>query len=210
MILVIDNYDSFTYNLVQYIGELGYEVIVKRNDEITCEEVSALNPEKIVISPGPCTPLEAGISVEIIKTIEKPILGVCLGHQAIGVAFGGEIIKANEPIHGKLSLINHIEKGVFKDVDNPYSVVRYHSLIVNPENLPDELEITATLVEDENMIMGLSHKTKPIVGVQFHPESIDTKFGKKLINNLNTTEWRTARDRTSQEIFNFFQDMNTN
>ena len=159
MILVIDNYDSFTYNLVQYIGELGYEVIVKRNDEITCEEVSALNPEKIVISPGPCTPLEAGISVEIIKTIEKPILGVCLGHQAIGVAFGGEIIKANEPIHGKLSLINHIEKGVFKDVDNPYSVVRYHSLIVNPENFPDELEITATLAEDENMIMGLSHKT---------------------------------------------------
>ena len=184
MILVIDNYDSFTYNLVQYIGELGYEVLVKRNDEITCEEASALNPEKIVISPGPCTPLEAGISVEIIKAIEKPILGVCLGHQAIGLAFGGEIIKANEPIHGKLSLINHSEKGVFKDIDNPYNVVRYHSLIVNPENLPDELEITATLVEDENMIMGLSHKTKPIVGVQFHPESIDTKFGKKLINNF--------------------------
>jgi len=184
MILVIDNYDSFTYNLVQYIGELGYEVIVKRNDEITCEEASALNPEKIVISPGPCTPLEAGISVEIIKAIEKPILGVCLGHQAIGLAFGGEIIKANEPIHGKLSLINHSEKGVFKDIDNPYNVVRYHSLIVNPENLPDELEITATLIEDENMIMGLSHKTKPIFGVQFHPESIDTKFGKKLINNF--------------------------
>ena len=184
MILVIDNYDSFTYNLVQYIGELGYEVIVKRNDEITCEEVNALNPEKIVISPGPCTPLEAGISVEIIKTIEKPILGVCLGHQAIGAAFGGEIIKANEPIHGKVSLINHIEKGVFKDIENPYNVVRYHSLIVNPENLPDELEITATLVEDENMIMGLTHKTKPIVGVQFHPESIDTKFGKTLINNF--------------------------
>ena len=184
MILVIDNYDSFTYNLVQYIGELGYEVIVKRNDEITCEEANALNPEKIVISPGPCTPLEAGISVEIIKTIKKPILGVCLGHQAIGVAFGGEIIKANEPIHGKLSLINHSEKGVFKGIDNPYSVVRYHSLIVNPENLPDELEITATLVEDENMIMGLTHKTKPIVGVQFHPESIDTKFGKTLINNF--------------------------
>ena len=184
MILVIDNYDSFTYNLVQYIGELGYEVIVKRNDEIPCEEASALNPQKIVISPGPCTPLEAGISVEIIKAIEKPILGVCLGHQAIGVAFGGEIIKANEPIHGKLSLINHIEKGVFKDIENPYNVVRYHSLIVNPENLPDELEITATLVEDKNMIMGLSHKTKPIVGVQFHPESIDTKFGKTLINNF--------------------------
>ena len=184
MILVIDNYDSFTYNLVQYIGELGYEVVVKRNDEITCEEANALNPEKIVISPGPCTPLEAGISVEIIKKIEKPILGVCLGHQAIGVAFGGEIIKANEPIHGKLSLINHSEKGVFKDINNPYSVVRYHSLIVNPENLPHELEITATLVEDENMIMGLSHKTKPIVGVQFHPESIDTKIGKKLINNF--------------------------
>ena len=184
MILVIDNYDSFTYNLVQYIGELGYEVVVKRNDEITCEEVKKLNPEKIVISPGPCTPLEAGISVEIIKTIEKPIFGVCLGHQAIGVAFGGEVIKANEPIHGKLSLINHSENGVFKDIENPYSVVRYHSLIVNPENLSDELEITATLVEDENMIMGLSHKTKPIVGVQFHPESIDTKFGKKLISNF--------------------------
>ena len=184
MILVIDNYDSFTYNLVQYIGELEYEVVVKRNDEITCEEVKKLNPEKIVISPGPCTPLEAGISVEIIKTIEKPIFGVCLGHQAIGVAFGGEVIKANEPIHGKLSLINHRESGVFKDIENPYNVVRYHSLIVNPENLSDELEITATLVEDENMIMGLSHKTKPIVGVQFHPESIDTKFGKKLINNF--------------------------
>lgn len=184
MILVIDNYDSFTYNLVQYIGELGYEVVVKRNDEITCEEVNTLNPEKIVISPGPCTPLEAGISVEIIKTIEKPIFGVCLGHQAIGVAFGGEVIKANKPIHGKLSLINHSESGVFKDIENPYNVVRYHSLIVNPENLSDELEITATLVEDENMIMGLSHKTKPIVGVQFHPESIDTKFGKKLINNF--------------------------
>ena len=121
---------------------------------------------------------------EIIKTIEKPIFGVCLGHQAIGVAFGGEVIKANEPIHGKLSLINHSESGVFKDIENPYNVVRYHSLIVNPENLSDELEITATLVEDENMIMGLSHKTKPIVGVQFHPESIDTKFGKKLINNF--------------------------
>jgi len=119
MILVIDNYDSFTYNLVQYIGELGYEVIVKRNDEITCEEVSALNPEKIVISPGPCTPFEAGISVEIIKTIEKPILGVCLGHQAIGVAFGGEIIKANEPIHGKLSLINHIRKEFSKKLIIP-------------------------------------------------------------------------------------------
>ena len=184
MILVIDNYDSFTYNLVQYIGELGYEAVVKRNDEITCEEVKKLNPEKIVISPGPCTPLEAGISVEIIKTIEKPIFGVCLGHQAIGVAFGGEVIKANEPIHGKLSLINHSESGVFKDIENPYNVVRYHSLIVNPENLSDELEITATLVEDENMIMGLSHKTKPIVGVQFHPESIDTKFGKKLISNF--------------------------
>ena len=187
MILVIDNYDSFTYNLVQYIGELGYEVTVKRNDEITSEEVNALNPEKIVISPGPCTPLEAGISVEIIKTIEKPILGVCLGHQAIGAAFGGEIIKANEPIHGKVSLINHIEKGVFKDIENPYNVVRYHSLIVNPENLPDELEVIATLAEDENMIMGLSHKTKPIVGVQFHPESIDTRFGKTLINNFLTS-----------------------
>ena len=187
MILVIDNYDSFTYNLVQYIGELGYEVTVKRNDEITCEEVNALNPEKIVISPGPCTPLEAGLSVEIIKTIEKPILGVCLGHQAIGVAFGGEIIKAKEPIHGKLSLINHYGSGVFKDIENPFNVVRYHSLIVNSENLPDELNVIATLVEDENVIMGLSHKIKPIVGVQFHPESIDTKFGKTLINNFLTS-----------------------
>ena len=186
MILMIDNYDSFTYNIVQYLGELGSEIRIYRNDKITISEIEEINPKKIIISPGPCTPNEAGISVDVIKHFyaKVPILGVCLGHQAIGVAFGGEIIKANEPIHGKLSLINHIEKGVFKDVDNPYSVVRYHSLIVNPENLPDELEITATLVEDENMIMGLSHKTKPIVGVQFHPESIDTKFGKKLINNF--------------------------
>ena len=185
-ILLIDNYDSFTFNLFHYLSSLNVNVEVIRNDKINPKEILKKKYSKIVISPGPGNPNQAGNCLQIVKSLHKkiPILGVCLGHQAIGVAFGGEIIKANEPIHGKLSLINHSEKGVFKDIDNPYSVVRYHSLIVNPENLPDELEITATLVEDENMIMGLSHKTKPIVGVQFHPESIDTKFGKKLINNF--------------------------
>ena len=146
MILVIDNYDSFTYNLVHYIGELGNEVIVRRNDEVSLEDIAALNPNKIVISPGPCTPKEAGISIDLIKASSVPILGVCLGHQSIGAAFGGTIIKAPQIFHGKLSEITHNNKGLFKGIDNPYSVVRYHSLIIEKDSLPDELLITSVPV----------------------------------------------------------------
>ena len=186
MILVIDNYDSFTYNLVHYIGELGEEVIVKRNDEVTLQDIALLNPKKIVISPGPCTPYEAGISIDLIKASLVPILGVCLGHQSIGAAFGGKIIKAPEIFHGKLSEITHNNKDLFKDIDNPYSVVRYHSLIIEKSSLPDELEITSVLKDNPDIIMAVQHKQRPIYGVQFHPESIETDFGKKLIQNFLT------------------------
>ena len=186
MILVIDNYDSFTYNLVHYIGELGEEVIVKRNDEVTLQDIALLNPKKIVISPGPCTPYEAGISIDLIKASSVPILGVCLGHQSIGAAFGGKIIKAPEIFHGKLSEITHNNKDLFKDIDNPYSVVRYHSLIIEKSSLPDELEITSVLKDNPDIIMAVQHKQRPIYGVQFHPESIETDFGKKLIQNFLT------------------------
>ena len=186
MILVIDNYDSFTYNLVHYIGELGNEVIVKRNDEVRFEDIAALNPNKIVISPGPCTPKEAGISIDLIKASSVPILGVCLGHQSIGAAFGGTIIKAPEIFHGKLSEITHNNKGLFKGIDNPYSVVRYHSLIIEKNSLPDELQITSVLKDNPDIIMAVQHKERPIYGVQFHPESIETDFGKKLIQNFLT------------------------
>ena len=186
MILVIDNYDSFTYNLVHYIGELGNEVIVKRNDEVSLEDIAALNPNKIVISPGPCTPKEAGISIDLIKASSVPILGVCLGHQSIGAAFGGTIIKAPEIFHGKLSEITHNNKGLFKGIDNPYSVVRYHSLIIEKDSLPDLLQITSVLKDNPDIIMAVQHKERPIYGVQFHPESIETDFGKKLIQNFLT------------------------
>lgn len=186
MILVIDNYDSFTYNLVHYIGELGNEVIVKRNDEVSFEDIAALNPNKIVISPGPCTPNEAGISIDLIKASSVPILGVCLGHQSIGAAFGGTIIKAPEIFHGKLSEITHNNKGLFKGIDNPYSVVRYHSLIIEKDSLPDVLQITSVLKDNPDIIMAVQHKERPIYGVQFHPESIETDFGKKLIQNFLT------------------------
>ena len=186
MILVIDNYDSFTYNLVHYIGELGNEVIVKRNDEVSLEDIVALNPNKIVISPGPCTPKEAGISIDLIKASSVPILGVCLGHQSIGAAFGGTIIKAPEIFHGKLSEITHDNKGLFKGIDNPYSVVRYHSLIIEKDSLPDVLQITSVLKDNPDIIMAVQHKERPIYGVQFHPESIETDFGKKLIQNFLT------------------------
>lgn len=186
MILVIDNYDSFTYNLVHYIGELGEEVIVKRNDEITLQDIALLNPNKIVISPGPCTPYEAGISIDLIKASSVPILGVCLGHQSIGAAFGGKIIKAPEIFHGKLSEITHNNKELFKGIDNPYSVVRYHSLIIEKSTLPHELEITSVLKDNPDIIMAVQHKERPIYGVQFHPESIETDFGKKLIQNFLT------------------------
>ena len=186
MILVIDNYDSFTYNLVHYIGELGNEVIVRRNDEVSLEDIAALNPNKIVISPGPCTPNEAGISIDLIKASSVPILGVCLGHQSIGAAFGGTIIKAPEIFHGKLSEITHNNKGLFKGIDNPYSVVRYHSLIIEKDSLPDVLQITSVLKDNPDIIMAVQHKERPIYGVQFHPESIETDFGKKLIQNFLT------------------------
>ena len=184
MILVLDNYDSFTYNLVHYIGECGEEVMVVRNDEITVEQVEDLNPKKIVISPGPCTPNEAGISIELIKKSSVPVLGVCLGHQAIGAAFGGNIIKAPEIFHGKLSKVEHNQKKIFNGIDSPYSVVRYHSLIIEKDSLPNELEITGVLEDNPEVIMAIEHKEKPIYGVQFHPESIETNFGMKLIENF--------------------------
>lgn len=184
MILVLDNYDSFTYNLVHYIGESGQEVLVVRNDEITIEQINDLNPEKIVISPGPCTPKEAGISIELIKNATVPLLGVCLGHQAIGAAFGGNIIKAPEIFHGKLSKVEHNNENIFKGIDSPYSVVRYHSLIIEKDSLPNELKITGVLKDNPEIIMAIEHKEKPIYGVQFHPESIETDFGMKLIENF--------------------------
>ena len=183
-VLLIDNYDSFTYNLVHYIGESGQEVLVVRNDEITIEQINDLNPEKIVISPGPCTPKEAGISIELIKNATVPLLGVCLGHQAIGAAFGGNIIKAPEIFHGKLSEVEHNNENIFKGIDSPYSVVRYHSLIIEKDSLPDELKITGVLKDNPEIIMAIEHKEKPIYGVQFHPESIETDFGMKLIENF--------------------------
>jgi len=184
VILVLDNYDSFTYNLVHYIGDSGEEVLVVRNDEITIEQIQDLNPKKIVISPGPCTPNEAGISIDLIKSSTVPLLGVCLGHQAIGAAFGGNIIKAPEIFHGKLSKVKHNQENIFKGIDSPYSVVRYHSLIIEKDTLPEELEITGVLEENPEIIMSIKHKQRPIYGVQFHPESIETKFGIELIRNF--------------------------
>jgi anthranilate synthase/aminodeoxychorismate synthase-like glutamine amidotransferase len=184
VILVLDNYDSFTYNLVHYIGDSGEEVLVVRNDEITIEQIQDLNPKKIVISPGPCTPNEAGISIDLIKLSTVPLLGVCLGHQAIGAAFGGNIIKAPEIFHGKLSKVKHNQENIFKGIDSPYSVVRYHSLIIEKDTLPEELEITGVLEENPEIIMSIKHKQRPIYGVQFHPESIETKFGMELIRNF--------------------------
>ncbi len=184
MLLVIDNYDSFTYNLVQYFGELGAEMLIKRNDEISLEEIAALKPERICISPGPCTPLEAGISCDVIRTFgeQTPILGVCLGHQCMGHVFGGDVIRAPRLMHGKTSLIYHQGQGVFAGLQQPFEATRYHSLIVKRETFPDCLEITAETKEQE--IMGLRHRTFPIHGVQFHPESILTLEGKKLLNNF--------------------------
>lgn len=189
MLLMIDNYDSFTYNLVQYLGELGQEVEVYRNDEIDLAQVEKLNPKHIVISPGPCTPNEAGISVPLINEFagKIPLLGVCLGHQSIGQAFGGKIVKAKTLMHGKTSLIYHTNKGVFKDLPNPYTATRYHSLVIERKSLPDCLEITAW-TQDANgefgEIMGVKHKTLPIEGVQFHPESVLTEHGHALLNNF--------------------------
>jgi anthranilate synthase component 2 len=189
MLLMIDNYDSFTYNLVQYLGELGVDVRVHRNDEISLTEVDELQPDQIVISPGPCTPSEAGISVDVIKQYggEIPILGVCLGHQAIGQAFGGKIVHAREVMHGKTSPIYHSSSGVFTGLDNPYTATRYHSLVIERESLPECLEITAwTQLEDGSMdeIMGVRHRELDVQGVQFHPESILTDHGHDLLRNF--------------------------
>jgi anthranilate synthase/aminodeoxychorismate synthase-like glutamine amidotransferase len=184
MILVIDNYDSFTYNLVQYLGELGADLDVRRNDQVTLDEIAALAPERIVISPGPCTPTEAGISVGVVRRFagEIPLLGVCLGHQAIGEAFGGKVVRAPYLMHGKTSRIHHDEKTVFRGLEQDFTATRYHSLIVERESLPEELEISAET--EDGVIMGLRHKRFPVEGVQFHPESILTGAGKKLLANF--------------------------
>ena len=186
MLLVIDNYDSFTYNLVQYLGELGQDLRVVRNDAITVDEIVAMKPERIVISPGPCTPKQAGISVETIKRLAGhiPILGVCLGHQSIGEAFGGDVVRASRLMHGKTSMIRHDQRTIFRDLPNPFEATRYHSLIVRRETLPACLEITAET--DEGEIMGLRHRTLTVEGVQFHPESILTRPGKHLLRNFLT------------------------
>lgn len=184
MILVIDNYDSFTYNLVQYLGELDQILEIRRNDEVTLDEIEKLDPERIVISPGPGEPKDAGISIELIRRFGKkiPILGVCLGHQAIGEAFGGEIIRAARMMHGKTSQIFHDNKTIYKNLPNPFEATRYHSLIIKKETLPSCLEISAYTSEDE--IMGVRHREFPIEGVQFHPESILTTHGKELLRNF--------------------------
>ena len=184
MILMIDNYDSFTYNLVHYLAELGEEVVVHRNDKIELEDIGKLNPDIMVVSPGPCTAKEAGISVEAIKEFagRMPILGVCLGHQSLAYAYGAEIVRARRLLHGKTSEIHHDGKGLFKNIPDPFEATRYHSLLVNKKSLPDELEITAWT--DEGEIMGIRHKEHTMEGVQFHPESILTKHGKDLLRNF--------------------------
>ncbi|AUA36684.1 para-aminobenzoate/anthranilate synthase glutamine amidotransferase component II [Clostridioides difficile] len=191
MILMIDNYDSFVYNLVQYIEELGEAVVVKRNNEIKISDIEELNPEVIVLSPGPCSPKEAGICIDIVEHFKgkKPILGICLGHQTIGYVFGGDIIKAQQPVHGKVYSINHTNKGVFRGLKNPLNVTRYHSLIIDSNTVPKELEITA--ITDKGEIMGIRHKKYLIEGVQFHPEAILSEYGHEMLENFITE----ARER---------------
>ncbi len=186
MFLLIDNYDSFTYNIFHYLGELGAEVRVVRNDEIAAGEALALKPDGIVLSPGPCTPNEAGICLDIIKQANgaMPILGVCLGHQAIGQVYGGKIVRAPEPMHGKLSRIHHSGKSVFRGLNNDFLATRYHSLTIDPPSMPESLEVTAT--SDDGVIQGVMHKSHPVHGVQFHPESIASENGHALLNNFLT------------------------
>jgi anthranilate synthase/aminodeoxychorismate synthase-like glutamine amidotransferase len=184
VILLIDNYDSFTYNLYHYLSELGATVKVFRNNKVSLEEIASMKPEKIVISPGPCTPREAGISCDVIlRFAEKtPILGVCLGHQCIGAAFGGEVVRAPSIMHGKLSEVNHDSQTIFRSIKNPFRAMRYHSLVIDPDRLPAELAVSAG--DSDNVIMGVRHKKFPVEGVQFHPESILTDEGKKLLKNF--------------------------
>ena len=184
LVLVIDNYDSFTYNLVQYLGELGAEVLVRRNDEVSPEEIPALNPDRIVVSPGPCTPNEAGVSLEVIEKAPEgvPVLGVCLGHQAIGQAYGGKVVRAREPVHGKTAKILHDGEGVYKELPQGFEATRYHSLVIEPESVPECLMVTSRT--EDGVIMGLRHKELPVEGVQFHPESVLTGNGKSLLKNF--------------------------
>ncbi len=201
MLLMIDNYDSFTYNVVQYLGELGADVVVHRNDEISLAGIERLAPEMIVISPGPCTPNEAGISMDVIREFgaRTPILGICLGHQALGQVFGGQVVRARQVMHGKTSMIHHDGQGVFRGLPQPFEATRYHSLIVARESLPDCLEITAWTQLDNgeiDEIMGLRHRQLPIEGVQFHPESILTTTGHDLLRNFLTGDHHGRTDRT--------------
>ena len=188
MVFVLDNYDSFTFNLVQYIGELGEEVNVARNDRTSIDAIEALRPSHILVSPGPCTPNEAGISIELIRHFagKVPLLGVCLGHQAIGAAFGGKVVRAPNLMHGKTSSVEHDGKTIFREISSPMTATRYHSLIVQEKNLPPELEISATCLDRDGtrVIMGLRHRKHPVEGVQFHPESVLTEEGKKLVRNF--------------------------
>ena len=188
MVFVLDNYDSFTYNLVQYLGELGAEVEVRRNDQVSVREIEALHPERIVISPGPCTPQEAGISIELIRHFagKVPLLGVCLGHQAIGAAFGGQVVRAKNLMHGKTSQVEHDGKTIFRGLTSPMTATRYHSLIVAEDGLPKELEVSASTTDKDGsrVIMGLRHREFPVEGVQFHPESVLTDEGKQLVKNF--------------------------
>jgi anthranilate synthase/aminodeoxychorismate synthase-like glutamine amidotransferase len=188
MVFVLDNYDSFTYNLVQYLGELGADVVVRRNDQVTVEEIKELAPDRILLSPGPCTPEDAGITIEVVKKFagKVPVLGVCLGHQAIGAAFGGNVIRAPHLMHGKTSEVSHDNKTIFHGLPSPMTATRYHSLIVEELSLPDELEVSAYTTERDGTktIMGLRHREFPVEGVQFHPESVLTSAGKKLVENF--------------------------
>jgi anthranilate synthase component II len=183
-VLVIDNYDSFTYNLVQYLGELGAEVLVRRNDEVSPEEIPALHPDRIVVSPGPCTPNEAGVSLEVIEKAPEgvPVLGVCLGHQAIGQAYGGKIVRSKEPVHGKTAKILHDGEGVYRELPQGFEATRYHSLVIEPESVPECLTVTSRT--EDGVIMGVRHKELPVEGVQFHPESVLTESGKSLLKNF--------------------------
>jgi len=211
MLLLIDNYDSFTYNLYQYLAEMGIDVQVRRNDQVALDEIEAMQPDQIVISPGPCTPTEAGISCQVIETFGPriPLLGVCLGHQAIGQVYGGRVIRAPEPMHGKTSLIYHEGRGVLRDLPHPFEANRYHSLIVERSSVPPELEITAETAD--GLVMGLRHHTYPVEGVQFHPESILTEHGKDLLRNFlsdmppaEAVEFllqRMSRTRNNREFF---------